>query len=149
MTWQQHECLLTQGHQVASGLATDSPYPAGTIALQTPHFQQLGLDLSPYFAGTLNLSLAPKRFTLLRPSHTFVDLQWHPDFAPETFSFYPCRLLWQTQTHYALIYYPHPETKLGHFQDDHTLEVIAPPLPGICYGDRLKLAVRAEEVTIK
>ncbi len=46
---------VRQGHGVASGRAPDSPYPAGTIALQAPLFARHGLDLSPFFPGTLNL----------------------------------------------------------------------------------------------
>jgi hypothetical protein len=41
----------------------------------------------------------------------------------------------------GLIYYPHPETKLGHFQDPHTLEVISLQIAGIKYGDRLQLGL--------
>ena len=62
------------GHGVASGHASDSPYPAGTIALQRPFFQQLGLDLSDCFDGTLNVSVAPMELVLRDPDHTFVDV---------------------------------------------------------------------------
>jgi hypothetical protein len=41
-----HRCQRVSGHGVASGQAAASPYPAGTIALQSPHFASLGLDLS-------------------------------------------------------------------------------------------------------
>lgn len=149
MTWQQVAGILQRGHQVASGFAKDSPYEAGTIALQTPHFQALGLDLTPYFPGTLNISIAPHTFKLLNPSHTFHNLKWHPDFAAETFSFVPCVAEYQQQHYEALIYYPHPETKIGHFQDPHTLEVLAPKIPDIQYGDRLMLRVSSERVTIE
>jgi hypothetical protein len=50
---------LRPGHQVASGLAVNNPYPAGTIAMQTPFFKALGLDLSGFYVGTLNVSIAP------------------------------------------------------------------------------------------
>ena len=147
--WQTVEGIVMQGHQVASGLSENSPYEAGTIALQTPHFQKLGLDLTSYFAGTLNLSIAPKTFQLVRPSHTFPNLKWHPDFDPETFSFCPCEILVGDRHYEGLIYYPHPETKINHFQDPHTVELIAPEISDIEYGDRLTLKVRADEVAIK
>ena len=149
MTWETVEGQLVRGHQVASGLATDSPYKAGTIALQTPHFDKLGLDLTQYFSGTLNISIAPKRFSILKASHTFANLKWHQDFAPETFSFCPCQIQHRNKSYSALIYYPHPETKLGHFQDDHTVEVIAPHVTDLHYGDHLVLQVRPQEVAIK
>ncbi|MGB2926546.1 MAG: hypothetical protein WBB82_14695 [Limnothrix sp.] len=149
MTWQTVDGLLVQGHQIASGLAENSPYEAGTIELQQPYFEKLGLDLTPYFAGTLNLSIAPRAFSLVQPSYTFAQVKWHPDFAPETFSFCPCKITYQTQSHDALIYYPHPETKLDHFQDPQTLEILAPSLINIRYGDRLTLQVSAKEVAIR
>ncbi|AFY36495.1 hypothetical protein Lepto7376_0035 [[Leptolyngbya] sp. PCC 7376] len=149
MTWQAVKGVLLKGHQVASGLAKDSPYEAGTIALQTPHFKRLGLDLTPYFAGTLNLSIAPKTFRLRQPSYTFPNLKWHPDFDSETFSFCPCQILVGDRQYDGLIYYPHPETKINHFQDPHTVELIAPPISDIEYGDRLTLKVRPHEVAIE
>jgi hypothetical protein len=57
--------FVCQGFRVASGQTTDSPYPAGTIAMQVPFFRDRGLDLSRYFLGTLNVSIAPKVFTIL------------------------------------------------------------------------------------
>ena len=149
MTWQDVSSILLKGHQVASGLAKDSPYESGTIALQTPHFKRLGLDLSRYFAGTLNLSIAPKKVTILKPSHTFPNLKWHPNFGPETFSFCPCEVSVGDRQYQSLIYYPHPETKINHFQDPHTIEVIAPQIPHLKYGDRLTLRVRPDEVAIE
>ena len=48
---------VIKGHQVASGKAIDSPFSAGTIALQKPLFKKLGLDLSQMFNGTINLAI--------------------------------------------------------------------------------------------
>lgn len=149
MTWQTMTGLLKRGHQVASGQAQDSPYEAGTIALQMPHFRTLGLDLSGYFLGTLNISIAPKTFRLIKPCYTFANLQWHPDFPPETFSFSPCYIEHRRQRYDGLVYYPHPETKLGHFQDAATLEVLAPFITDLYYGDRLQLSLHRAEVRIE
>ena len=38
------------------------------------------------------------------------------------------------------VYYPHPETKLRNFQNPSLLEVIAYPIPGILYGDKVDVA---------
>ena len=51
--------VVVAGHGVASGRAADSPFAAGTIELQAPHFAALGLDLSPFVMATVNLDLAP------------------------------------------------------------------------------------------
>ena len=64
------------GHGVASGRESDSPYPAGTIALQRPFFQDLGLDLTDCFEGTLNVSVAPMELVLRDPDHTFECVDW-------------------------------------------------------------------------
>lgn len=60
---------------MASGRAPDSPYPAGTIALQAPFFREHGVDLSPYFPGTLNVDLAPRLPPAPRPVFDGV-LRW-------------------------------------------------------------------------
>jgi hypothetical protein len=62
---------LIQGHQVASGKAVNSPYAEGTIATQTPLFQELGLDLSSYFKGTLNVDISPYTYYMKKPQFTF------------------------------------------------------------------------------
>ena len=38
------------------------------------------------------------------------------------------------------VYYPHLETKLRNFQNPSLLEVIAYPIPGILYGDKVDVA---------
>jgi hypothetical protein len=140
--------ILQAGHGVASGQAPDRSYEAGTIALQSPHFLRLGLDLSPYFAGTLNISIVPYRYQLLEPSYTFRNLQWHPRFPPEDFSFAPCQFIFQHRSYDGLIYYPHPETKIDHFQDPSIVEVLAPKVPDLVYGDRVWLVFDPDIVQV-
>ena len=140
--------IVKPGHQVASGRAKDSPYKQGTIEMQIPFFRDLGLDLSGFFRGTLNISLAPHRFELVRPQYTFPLVKWHPNYESETFSFSPCELVYLDNIYEGLIYYPHPETKLGHFQDDSIIEAIAPTIPNISYGDVVELKVNRDEIKI-
>jgi hypothetical protein len=139
--WLFVDGVLKPGHQVASGLAVHSPYPQGTIAMQTPFFKALGLDLSGFYSGTLNVSIAPQKFTINQPEFTFRQVKWSPKHAPEDFSFCHCLVVFKRLNYPGLIYYPHPETKLAHFQDPHTLEVISLPIAGISYGDRLQLGL--------
>lgn len=140
--------IIKPGHQVASGLAEDSPYAEGTIAMQLPHFQQQGLDLSDYFLGTLNIDVAPHKFKILKPQYTFPLVKWHPDYPAETFSFSPCQIIFRAVEYQSLIYYPHPETKLGHFQADTIIEAIAPPIAEIKYGDKVELRVNGLEIMV-
>ena len=140
--------IIKPGHQVASGKAANSPYALGTIEMQLPHFQKLGLDLSQYFFGTLNISIAPHKFKIQNPQYTFPLVKWHPDYPAETFSFSPCQILFKATKYRGLIYYPHPETKIGHFQSDSILEAIAPPIPNIKYGDTVELKINNREIAI-
>jgi len=85
-------CRLVAGHGVASGRAATSPYPAGTIHLQAPYFAARGIDLSPFFAGTLNLEAARGHWRLRDPDARVEALEWTDRHPPETFSFWRCRL---------------------------------------------------------
>lgn len=147
--WQTVEGIIERGHQVASGMAKDNPYPRGTIEMQTPFFQQLGLDLSGFFPGTLNISISPKTFTIQQPEYTFKNVQWHQEYPAEDFSFSPCKVIFQEITYAGLVYYPHPETKIGHFQNPAIVEVIVRSfIPQIHYGDRVILEVNPSAIVI-
>ena len=135
---------LVAGHGVASGRAADSPYPAGTISLQTPLFARHGIDLSSYQQATLNLDFSPGEWRLRHPDQQVEQLLWSDRHPPETFSFWRCRLQpldERTAALDALIYYPHPETKQAHHQPAGLLEVLAPPLGSVLPGERFRLWV--------
>jgi len=145
-------CKLVAGHGVASGRAATSPYPAGTIHLQAPFFAARGIDLAPYFAGTLNLEASWGHWRLNDPDERVEALEWTDRHPPETFSFWHCRLRVPIATATAtaggganalaaLIYYPHPETKRAHHQAPSCLEVLAPWIAGLQSGMELELGV--------
>lgn len=139
---------IIKGHGVASGMAKDSPYPQGTIEMQTPFFQQLGLDISGFFSGTLNIKISPYRFKLYNPQYTFETVQWNPHSPAETFSFSFCQVVYNQTNYTGLIYYPHPETKPNHFQDDSTLEILTQPLEFAEYGHSIKLNLNPTEIDV-
>ncbi len=137
-----------QGHRVASGMKDDPRFPGGTLALQAPFFARLGVNLSAYHPGTLNLSIAPHRYQVLKPRLTFRQVHWHSTEPAEDFSFFDCQLQLASQEPVAaLIYYPHPETKPEHFQAPDVLEVLAPTIAGLEYGSKLRLAVDPGQMT--
>lgn len=140
--------VVMQGYGVASGRATDSPYPRGTITMQQPHFEALGLDLSGIFPGTLNVSIKPQKAEIIAPELTFEQVQWAPGFPPETFSFSACVVDFSETRYPGWIYYPHPETKPMHFQDASTLEVLAPAIAGLAYGSQLRLWLNPQAVQV-
>ena len=145
-TWQTISGVLVQGHRVAS--QQSEHYPRGTIEMQVPFFQQLGLDLTPYYQGTLNISISPHTFAMEHPQYTFLSVEWTSRHPPEHFSFSACYVIFQSARYGGWIYYPHPETKRRHFQDPSLLEVIAPFIPGIAYGSNVEVAINPAEISL-
>ena len=146
--WIQLSAQLVHGYGVASGQATDSPYPQGSIALQLPYFLALGLDLRGFYLGTLNLSITPYHLQFISPKWTFSDVEWFPG-CRETFSFSPCQIVMGQATVDALIYHPHPETKPAHVQSPSIVEVLAPYLKGLDQQSKLYLKVSQQEVAVQ
>lgn len=142
------EAIVKRGHRIASGQATDSPYPKGSIEMQRPCFAEGGLDLRGCFPATLNLSIAPYRFTVKSPDHHFRKVHWAEGFPPEDFLFIRCALRHRGAEYPAFVYYPDPATKIGHFQDDATLEVIAEPIDGLDYGDKVVIVLDPGKIEI-
>jgi hypothetical protein len=138
--------IVCPGYRVASGLTDSSPYPAGTIALQTPHFLALGLDLRNCYPGTLNVDIAPQKMQILQATYCFQDVLWLAGCGCETFSFCHCLVEFAQKQYEGWIYYPHPETKINHEQPATLVEVLAPRIPEIEYGAEVTLIGRSAEV---
>ncbi len=132
--------IIVDGHGVAGGRAVGSagnPYPAGSIRLQQPHFLQAGIDLSPYFSGTLNVDLAPHKPEAKRVVFDGV-LHWYGNIAERfTLARVACRAAGREVE--GLWYCPHPETKPAHFQRDTVVELLLPYIDGIAVGDAVSL----------
>ena len=140
---------ITQGHRVASGLNGNSAFPGGTLRMQTPFFKALGLDLSPYYLGTLNAVIAPLRYRIVKAPWTFPLVKWHPVDPAETFSFFHVRrILDDGNAVEGLVYYPHPETKPKHFQPTDMLELIFPKMDDVAYGKEIVLEVDEGELEV-
>lgn len=140
---------IIQGHRVASGQNGDPAFPGGTLRMQSPYFRKLGLDLSPYYPGTLNVSIAPRHYKVVRAPWTFPLVKWHPVDPAETFSFFHVwRVLFDGSRVEGLIYYPHPETKPKHFQPDDMLELLFPKMDDVAYGTEMTLEVDPNELEI-
>ena len=144
--WETLPGIVVRGHRVASQPSRDYPYP--TLGKQKPIFKQLGLDLDHYFLGTLNISIAPLEFEMIKPAFTFQHVEWTDLHPPETFSFVSCRIIFCGREYSGMIYYPHPETKIRHFQDRSLLEIMAEKIPGIKYGDCVTLKVDPSQIKI-
>jgi hypothetical protein len=127
------------GYQVASGLAKDSIYPFGTIEMQRPYFEKAGVDFSNIYSATLNVNITSGTVCLISPFLLLKDVKWSSENSAETFSLFSCNLIVDEKEYSAYVYYPHPETKLGHFQDSGTLEILSEYIEHVPYGTKLKV----------
>jgi hypothetical protein len=144
--WTLLDGVLVQGHRVASGPSKDYPY--GSLERQRPIFKSRGLDLDGFFNGTLNIDIRPHTFKMLKPELTFHHVEWTDLHPPEHFSFSRSLVVHDDIEYEGWVYYPHPETKLRHFQNPSLLEVIAMPIPEIRYGDALQVMINTTEIEL-
>ena len=147
VSWIHLTGILVQGHQVAS--RPSAAYPYSSLEKQKPYFKALGLDLSIYFNGTLNILIAPLEFEMTKPEFTFPLVEWTDLHPPETFSFSRCKVKFEGKEFAGWVYYPHPETKKTHFQNPSLIEVITHEIANIKYGDAIEIEVNPQEITIK
>jgi len=138
--------ILVQGYRVASGPSKDYPY--GALERQRPIFRARGLDLEAYFNGTLNIDIRPYQFAPIKPRFTFHGVEWTDLHPPEDFSFSSCKIIFDQIEYEGWVYYPHPETKLRHFQNPSLVEVIAQTIPNIEYGDALQILLDPDEIRV-
>ncbi|MCW1915580.1 hypothetical protein OJ996_18490 [Luteolibacter sp. GHJ8] len=146
---QTFEAKIVPGHQVASGRNLDPRFPGGTIRMQIPHFRELGVDLSSYHPGTINVSIAPLRYEVIAPRWTLRAVKWHPTEPVEDFSFFDVEVLVKDEVvGKGLIYHPHPDTKPEHFQRADVLELLLPFIEGLEYGAVLQLRTDKSQILI-
>jgi len=48
-----------------------------------------------------------------------------------------------------VVYYPHPETKVGYFLDNSTLEIIAEYIESIHCGDEVEIELNTDEIEVE
>lgn len=144
--WTTLRGVLVEGYRVASGPSKDYPY--GALDRQRPIFKERGLDLSGMFNGTLNIDIRPYEFKMLKPEFTFRNVEWTDLHPPEHFSFSHCRVRYGGNAYEGWVYYPHPETKKRNFQNPSLVEVIAPAIPAIHYGDALEVELNPERIEV-
>ena len=138
---------LTKGYRVASG--PSEAYPEyGSIEKQKPYFKVLGLDLDHVFNGTLNISIAPYQFDMTKPEYTFQSVQWTELTNAEDFTFSRCKIIFKGIEFDGWVYYPDPKTKKEHFQSPSTIEVLAPFIEGVNYGDTVDISINTEEIKV-
>jgi hypothetical protein len=150
MTNQIVVARIVQGHRVASGQNGDPRFPGGTLRMQTAHFQARGFDISSLYPATLNVSVAPLGYRVVKAHYTFRQVKWHPKEPAEDFSFFDVRVIRPDAPSVAgFIYYPHPDTKPEHFQQPDVLELLLPLMNDIHYGAELRLEIPVDQMVIE
>ena len=142
------EAVVKSGHGVASGKAHDARYPRGTLRAQYEHFQARGLDLSPFFTGTVNADIAPYSFSIGEPKYFFERVRWSSYIPPENFYFFDVSLQYDEKYYDGLIYMPDPTTKEDHPQEPTILELLLPKVNGLAYGHRVQIKVNAKQLLL-
>ena len=138
--------IVVKGHRVAS--QPSDVYPYSTLEKQKPYFKDLGLNLKAYYNGTLNISISPNTFKMTKPDITFEHVEWTDLHPPETFSFSRCTLIYQGVRYDGWVYYPHPETKIRHFENPSIIEILTQHVPDIHYGDEVEIDLNRDEITV-
>ncbi|MES2597527.1 MAG: hypothetical protein V4662_19420 [Verrucomicrobiota bacterium] len=139
-----------QGHRVASGQNGNPLFPGGTLKMQMPSFKELGLDLSGFHLGTLNVSISPMSYQVVKARHTFREVKWHPTEPAEDFSFFDVVVHRDGETPVeGFVYFPHPDTKPTHFQKTDVLELLLPWTEGLGYGTRIEIEVPEEQMSFE
>ena len=139
---------IKRGHGVASGKAGDPRYPEGTLKMQYPYFKDRGLDLSPYFLGTINLDIAPFIYEIRRPKLFLENVNWSEFIPPENFYFFDLVLYYKNKSYQGLIYMPDPATKVEHEQKKTVLELILPKIHELNYGDQVEIEVFPDQLLV-
>ena len=140
---------ISRGHGVASGQSGDARYPGGTLKAQFEYFKARGLDLSPYYLGTINLDIAPFEYQIVNPKLFLEDVNWS-DFIPaENFYFFDLKVYSGSAMHEGLVYMPDPATKVEHEQKKTVLELILPKIPNLRYGDQIEIEIPAAQMTFQ
>jgi hypothetical protein len=150
MNYQIITARLVEGYRVASGQNNNPRFPGGTLRMQTPHFQALGFDISGFYLGTLNVSIAPLNYRVVKPKSTFKNVKWHPVEPAEDFSFFDVRAVFPGRPAIeGVIYFPHPDTKPEHFQQPDILELLLPFTEGLHYGMDLTLEIVRDQMVVE
>jgi hypothetical protein len=144
--------VVIPGHRIASGTSEiDRRFPQGSIVMQTPHFKRQGLDLTAYFGGdffkgTLNVSIEPLIWEIVKPEYTMRDVRWTDQQPAENFFLSPAALAYRGQSYRAMLYIPDPATKPAHFNPPYIVDVLAAPITGIGYGSEVELSYNSAAV---
>jgi len=133
--------VVVEGFRIASGLANDPKYPGGTISMQKPFMERNGLKLNDKFMGTLNLDISPFTNDDIEFDIHIENIRWNEHYS-ESFSFRECSVKYGTGIYFGYVYKPHKNSdKIKCRHEKSIIEVIAPFIDGIGYGDEVEIVL--------
>lgn len=147
------EGIVTQGYRIASGLNTVGvmgPYGEmlkDSFVRQRPFFEAEIPELTAVWTGTINLTIAPRHCVMKKWDYE-ITCQWHPGVI-ETFGIVQDVTVYHNGRAYApgFIYYPLPSEI--HIPRNEIIEILAPKIEGLTYGDEIAIEVSDEKVAIE
>ncbi|NET38471.1 MAG: hypothetical protein F6K19_41845 [Cyanothece sp. SIO1E1] len=139
---------IVEGHGVASGRSTSSPYPGGSLIRQLPHFEKLNVPLGNFFLGTINVDIAPRAMALIAWDYAARQITWTELIPSEDFFFSHCRIRYEGSTKDAMIYYPSPETKVENFHNPNIVEILAAKIESLRIGDPIELLLNPAHCSV-
>lgn len=144
--------IVTEGYRIASGSNTlGVPGPHGemlkdSFVRQRTFFEKEIPELKTVWTGTINLNISPHSARMNAFDHT-ITCEWHPGIT-ETFGIVSGVTLHAAGKTYmnCFIYYPMPS-------DIHTpryeiIELLAPKVEGLSYGDEITIDVPNGKMSI-
>ena len=140
--------IVVQGHGVASGRSTTSPYKGGSLIRQLPHFDKYDIPLGDYFLGTINVDISPRSMELINWDYEAKQIAWTDLIPPEDFYFSHCQLFYNDQLIDAMVYYPSPETKVENFHNPNIVEILAAKIDSIEPGVQLELLLNPNHCSL-
>ena len=104
--------------------------------------------MSILYNGTINVDISPASFEMRHPHLMVKNIKWSTQHPAEDFSFVECVLTHKGQEYPGYVYFPHPETKIGHFPGFSVIEVLTEYIKGLAYGDEVCLALNGTTMLI-
>lgn len=144
--------VVAEGYRIASGLnkkgirAPDGRILKDSFVRQRPFFEREIPELKNVWTGTINIDISPKICRMLRFDHE-ITCEWQRGVT-ETFGVVSgSTLIVKGKKYPGFIYYPFPsETKE---RRDHIIEILAPKIKRLSYGDKVTLTLPGDKITIE
>lgn len=136
--------IVVRGHRVASGVGLKQG--EGSIRKQKHFFKEI--DWEHFFPGTINVSISPCRCLWKKSMATYEGVNWSVDQPKEDFGISKCKIYVKGKSYDAWAYYPHPKTKTQNLHDPTMIEIIAPKIDGLEYGDKVSVSLNENDFIV-